>query len=478
MNPVPLIDFLAPPTLVVGSSSSKFTVYGKNFVSGSVVEWNGASLPTVVVGGSSGNGDSPLIVTVPGNLLASSGTATITVSNPSPGGGTSGAASINISTAHPVVYYPSSIGFGTVLADVTETQTIYLENVGSANYMVSSLATGNTALSAQESNCNNVGFVYPSNECTIQVSFLPTTAGTVNTTLSITDNTAGSPHIIPVTAVVTQTLTPIVNLLSINALGQPISATLNGTDSIGGPNVPAVAWIEYGTDPTLSTFSKSDQWTFTGDAAPLSGTLNGLSPATTYAARFAVQTAGGTGKFNIQQFATIAAWPEVNLSLAAGASNVATISAGQTATYQLVISDGGNGYVGTASLSCTGAPAGGTCSVTPGSPSVGLNGTTLTITVTTTGSTSAAMELARGSLFAFGLLLAWMGTIPSKKRRRLGLVLCLAAMMLCVGSCGGGGAASSGPPPVTPTPSGSYYLQVSASAATAQTSYLLTLNVN
>src|SRR5215831_482691 len=98
----------------------------------------------------------------------------------------------------------------------------------------------------------------------IQLSFSPTTTSTNNATLTITDNTIGSPHAIPVTGIATQTLVPTVTLLSINALSQTVSATLNGTATIGGPSVPAVAWIEYGTDPLLATFSKSSQWSFTG----------------------------------------------------------------------------------------------------------------------------------------------------------------------------------------------------------------------
>src|SRR5437660_12451048 len=112
----------------------------------------------------------------------------------------------------------------------------------------------------------------------IQMSFSPTAAGTSNTTLTVTDSTVGSPHAIPVTGIATQTLAPSVTLFSIDSLGQTVSATLNGMATVGGPNIPAVAWIEYGTDPLLATFSKSSQWSFTGDAPSLSGAVTGLSP--------------------------------------------------------------------------------------------------------------------------------------------------------------------------------------------------------
>src|SRR5438094_557400 len=272
----------------------------------------------------------------------------------------------------------------------------------------------------------------------IQMSFSPTAAGTSNTTLTVTDNTVGSPHAIPVTGIATQTLAPTVTLFSIDSLGQTVSATLNGMATVGGPNIPAVAWIEYGTDPLLANFS------------------------------------------NTQLFATMAAWPEVNLTLASGASNIATISAGQTATYQLVAWDGGNGYTGTASLSCSGAPQGSTCVVTPTTVSIGLNGAPLTVTVTTTGKSSALLRIGlKSPVWATGLLHFGLTIVPRKKLLSLRVLVCLGLLSLSIFGCGGGASGSAPPPPPPPpTPSGAYYLTLSAVAGGAQTSYLLTLNVN
>ncbi|MGB8493377.1 MAG: IPT/TIG domain-containing protein [Candidatus Acidiferrum sp.] len=479
VNPVPAIDSLFPATLATGSSVARFDVYGKNFVAGSIAQWNGQNLATSVAGGVISNGEELLIASVPGNLLTSSGTAAINVVNPAPGGGTSNASSLDISPAHPVVSYPTTIDFGSVLLNTPSTQTIQLANAGSANYTVTSIAVGSTLFSVQPYICNNIGFTPGSNYCIFQLNFSATTVGLASTTLTIADNTAGSPHTIPVTATGTQTLVPAVTLLSIDALGQPVSATVNGTATFGGPNVPAVAWVEYGTDPTLSAFSKSAQWSFTGDGAPLSGSITGLTPATTYAARLVVQTSGGTGKSNIGRFATIAAWPEVNLTLATGTSNVATITAGQTATYQLLVWDGGNGYTGTASISCSGAPTGSACVVTPANIAFGLNGAPVSVTVTTTRSSSAALRRrGKNLVLAAGLWIA-IAIAGSKKRLRSSLLICLTALAFSACSCGGGSSgSSSGPPPPPSTPAGTYYLTVSASAGGAQTSYLLTLNVN
>jgi hypothetical protein len=190
-----------------------------------------------------------------------------------------------------------------------------------------------------------------------------------------------------------------------------------------------------------------------------------------------VQTSGGVGKSGIGKFATAPAWPEVNLQIANGASNVVTITTGQTATYQLVVSDGGNGYTGSATLSCSGAPTGSVCSVSPATASISVNGVPITITVATTGrSTASVRSNTQGLLFAFALPFAMLA-LPSIRRRRLPLLVLLTILGFSCLACGGGSSGSTPPPPPLSTPAGTYYLTVSATAGTAQTSYLLTLNV-
>ncbi len=90
-NPAPGISSLAPSINPVGSGAFTLTVNGNGFVSTSAVNWNGAVLPTTYVSASQ------LSASVPGSDIASAGNASITVSNPTPGGGTSSAASFTIS---------------------------------------------------------------------------------------------------------------------------------------------------------------------------------------------------------------------------------------------------------------------------------------------------------------------------------------------------------------------------------------------
>ena len=82
-------------------------------------------------------------------------------------------------------------------------------------------------------------------------------------------------------------------------------AALNGTVN---PNGLAVtdAHFEYGTDPTLSTFSTTGVQTVAAgfSAQPITAPLTGLSPGTTYYFRVAATNAGGTSIGTILSFTT------------------------------------------------------------------------------------------------------------------------------------------------------------------------------
>src|SRR5690349_16203184 len=74
---------LSPTSATAGAAGFSLTVNGTNFISSSVVQWNGVTLTTSYVSATQ------LTATVPAANVASQGTATVTVVNPPPGGGTS-----------------------------------------------------------------------------------------------------------------------------------------------------------------------------------------------------------------------------------------------------------------------------------------------------------------------------------------------------------------------------------------------------
>jgi len=90
-NPVPTLTSLLPSTVAVGSPAFTLTVNGSNFVPGSVVNFNGSPRQTVFFSATL------LYAQITAADLASVGSATITVTNPAPGGGNSNGLPLNIS---------------------------------------------------------------------------------------------------------------------------------------------------------------------------------------------------------------------------------------------------------------------------------------------------------------------------------------------------------------------------------------------
>ncbi len=96
-NPVPTISSLSPASATAGGAAFTLTVNGSNFVSGSVVRWNGSARPTAFVS------DTELTATIPAADIATAGTASVTVFNPAPGGGVSSALTFTINNPVPTI---------------------------------------------------------------------------------------------------------------------------------------------------------------------------------------------------------------------------------------------------------------------------------------------------------------------------------------------------------------------------------------
>ena len=89
-NPVPNIAGLSPATASANSGAFTLTVNGSGFVSGSQVMWNGMSRVTTFVSANQ------VTAAINAADITTQGTATVTVMNPTPGGGTSNAVSFTI----------------------------------------------------------------------------------------------------------------------------------------------------------------------------------------------------------------------------------------------------------------------------------------------------------------------------------------------------------------------------------------------
>jgi trimeric autotransporter adhesin len=111
-NPVPAIISLNPGSANAGGAAFSLTITGQNFMSSSGVQWNGSSVATTY------SSSSQLQAQIPAENIATAGSATVSVTNPAPGGGNSGLAEFTVNaSSNPApsltILSPSSVNTGT-----------------------------------------------------------------------------------------------------------------------------------------------------------------------------------------------------------------------------------------------------------------------------------------------------------------------------------------------------------------------------
>jgi hypothetical protein len=89
-NPTPIATSLSPSSATAGGASITLTVKGSHFLKTAKVLWNGAALATTFVT------STQLKAKVPASDIVSSGMADVSILNPAPGGGSSGAISFTV----------------------------------------------------------------------------------------------------------------------------------------------------------------------------------------------------------------------------------------------------------------------------------------------------------------------------------------------------------------------------------------------
>jgi hypothetical protein len=165
-----------------------------------------------------------------------------------------------------------------------------------------------------------------------------------------------------------------------------------------------------------------------------------------------------------------------------GGSTSATIAGGQSATYQLSLS-GSPGLEGTVTLTCSGAPTGANCSVTPSSLNLSSgqsSGFTVTVNTAPSGNLapSGRAAMAGALWFCFFVMFPFF---PRAKRARVLLfiipLLITCALTAGLSGCGGGQSSSPGNSVATPVAPGSYSIRVSATQGSISATQTLSLTV-
>lgn len=311
-----------------------------------------------------------------------------------------------------------------------------------------------------------------------------------------TSFTAGGVH--NLSASFTGTLDPATNTLFLNSNG-PGSSSISVNTSQPTASAPAVTLTAFPNPArvrnpvtlkatvTGSSGTPTGLVVFTADGnvlgiSQLGGSSASLTvPFPTLGSHNVTATYGGDATF--PQATSAALVENIALSVPAdftiGASpQSATIKAGQTATFNITVDPVGD-LASTVGFSCSGLPAGASCSFSPATLTPGINPVSTTLTLTTTAPSAAGVFPLRGP----GLLL-WAFTLASffsalllvllrgrRAARRVALIWAAIVFVFLLGSCGGGqggttGGGSNGTPPGTSS------ITVTATSATSHTTAL------
>jgi len=304
--------------------------------------------------------------------------------------------------------------------------------------------------------------------CAFNITFAPTAIGSRTATMTITDQFHYQTVALNGTGIAGPgvSLTPVslsfaATGVGLTALAQTLTLTNNGSVPLTVTKVAVSAGFTIALNSCTTTLPAATGCSLTIVFAPTTpGPIAGTLTFTDNAGS-GVQTTSlsGTG---------------IDFSLTASGATSATVAgSGASVTYALQLSSL-NGLSGSVALSCTGAPANSTCTVTP---SIGALGTTAPVVVTLETAVPSTVALTqssrplRASSSAKAFLLALLLPIAFFQRRRyprfarLIVMLCaLGVLSSCgdsraiptTGTTGGGG---------TPTPPGTSTLTISASTA-------------
>jgi hypothetical protein len=331
----------------------------------------------------------------------------------------------------------------------------------------------------------------PKHSCTIFIIYAPSGVGPGMATLNVLDSAVGNPQqyglsgtgtSIPVvmlnpsgtfnlTGTTTQgTTAPPQNLTVSNTGTGPLHVT-----AIGVSGLNAADFSVAGSNCLTTAVAAGANCTIAVTFAPLAA---GIRTTT-----LSITDDAGNSPQMVTLNATAA--PAATIVAPAGSSLSASVSAGQTAAFNLQAAPGA-GFTGTLAFTCSGMPVGTNCNA----PSVTVtNGATanFTISVTTSGSAAFAPGVPRNfpgvprfhPVPATALLLLLAFCLYVRKRKRSDLsgialdwksaatLICLAFLM---NGCGGGSASSSQQPPPIITPSGTYTLMATPTATPAGSS--------
>jgi Abnormal spindle-like microcephaly-assoc'd, ASPM-SPD-2-Hydin/Lactonase, 7-bladed beta-propeller len=371
-------------------------------------------------------------------------------------------------------YSPGSLQFTNSVVGVPGApQMIDLVNTGTATLNITSISvTGaNNGDFVQTNTC--AATVAAGAKCTFTVTFTPSTTEPESASIRVVDNAAGSPHLAPLTStgVVLTPPSPSLNPLSLTFPSTAVGSTATMSFSImnSGDQTLTVSSVSIG-GANPGDFSQTNSCSsVNGNSSCSVNVVFQPKAAGQRTASVSVSYGGNLPGGSVALTGLGAAF-----TVAPSGPTSATVAPGQSANYTASFAPA-PGFAGTATFTCTVAPVGPGCSVSP--PTLQIvasnNPATMPITVTATPSASAAVRRSSGFIagtdesnglgqtslpirvsfvslgFALLALLVFvktpMGTVSSRRVQWSGVAAIFAIAALgIIASCGGG---SNAPPP-------------------------------
>ena len=408
----PTVSGISPATATAGALAFPLTVNGANFTTASTVMWGSTALATTYVSGTT------LTAQVTAALVATEGTASVTVVTPAPGGGTSGGSTFTVSALAPTVsgISPTSAAAGAAAFPLTVTGTNFT-NQSTVMWGTTALATtfvSSTELTAQVT----AGLVAEGGTATVTV-VTPAPGGGTSGGETFTINGAALPAVSGISPAL------------VVAGAAAFQLTVTGTNFT---NTSTVMW---GTTALTTTYVSPTELTAQVTAAEVAGA--GTLPVTV------VTPAPGGGTSNAYVFEVDTA----GTTAPTFATTSVTVTAGGAGTYGVTLPSTATDV----SVTCLNLPAAATCSYAGGVLTINTTGTTPTGTYSIT---AVFSETLPGAASAVVLLPFLLMPFAGKKRRRktgmmlAGLVVLGLGVVMASGGCGGGGSGGGYTPP-TPT---------------------------
>ncbi|HEY2822860.1 MAG TPA: SBBP repeat-containing protein [Candidatus Acidoferrum sp.] len=385
-----------------------------------------------------------------------------------------------------VVLSPSTLNFGKQVVGVTSQPFIVtLANLTGSALTVSKFSfIGANGADFEEAN-SNCGVVAIGATCSIAVTFTPSITGTETATMSVMDSDPSTPQTIQLIGTGTAPASPVfltpnpVNFgnQGIGTTSAAQTVTLRNTSTGAVNNIVvsitgASASLFAKTSSCPATLAAGASCTISVTFTPtVTGTVNAtLSVADSFAGSPQTATLNGTGTTTTPDF-TIAASP-VSTTVAAGSPVNVTVA---------VI--GLNSFTDSVALTCSGTPAGSTCTLNPTSVTPTPTGATSAATITTTVRTTPvtpAMTLRIGPRSTPGIWNAALGLVALSLAffvwvvRQMGTARKLAwtfavLLTLSLTSCSG--------LPTTGTPAGTYTITITGTSGALTHAATVTLTV-